>query len=145
MDQLLEALARLVDDWGWLLVVMFFMGGGDALGRILSGRRANATLRAKLKVTKEENDHLRELMKNTTHALSPGPGAPQDPDGVAALAEQTRKALEDRAVLLGLLIEVRASDRAWPQLPEELLKDIDYALDTMRPALRPDKKEKEGR
>ncbi len=142
MDPFWEALATLVNEWGWLLILMFFLGGGPALTSILSGRRTNAKLRAKVKAADAENQNLRNLMQNTTLALSAGSGASQQATEVAALAEQARKALEDRAVLLDLLAQVRATDRAWPQLPEDLVTDINYALDAMRPSLRPEDKKK---
>ena len=145
MDPFWAALADLVNDWGWLLILMFVLGGGPALTAILSGRRANTKLRAKVKATEAENKNLRELMQNTTLALSAGSGGSQQAGEVSALAEQARKALEDRSVLLELLSQVRASDRVWPQLPDELIKDISYALDTMRPPLRPEEKEKKKR
>lgn len=145
MDPFWESLANLVNDWGWLLVIMFVLGGGEALTRILSGRSANTKLRAKLKAAEDKVTYLQDLNKNTTLALTAGSAGPQQSTEVAALAEQARKALEDRSLLLDLLSQVRASDRVWPQLPDDLINDINYALDTMRPPLRPAEKKKKGR
>lgn len=130
MNELAQAIAHLVNDWGWLLVFALFAGGGDAFGRALSGRRANQKLRGELKATKAENARIHELMSNTTRALGSGQGG--DSADVAALAEQARVALDDRALVLDLLSQIQATDRAWPQLPQDLRDEIDRALLRLR-------------
>lgn len=128
MNELAQAVAQLVNDWGWLLVIAVVGGGGDAIGRALSGRRANQKLRGELKATKAELGRVHELVKNTSRALDSGRGA----GDVGALAEQARSALDDRAHVLDLLSQIQATDRAWPQLPQELRDDIDQALLRLR-------------
>lgn len=142
MDQLLQALAHLINDWGWLLVLAAVCGGGDVVARALSGRRANARLRGELKATKAELkgaraelQRMHELVASTTRVLTSG----GDGADVAALAEQARGALDDRAHVLDLLSQVQAADRAYPQLPQELREDLDHALLRLRPSLAADR------
>lgn len=130
MDQLAQAVAQLLNDWGGFIIVVVFLGGGDVIGRALSGRRANQKLRGELKATKAELGRVHELMSNTTRALGSGQG--NGSADVAALAEQARAALDDRAHALDLLSQIQATDRAWPQLPQELRDEIDQALLRLR-------------
>jgi hypothetical protein len=127
VDQLLHAIAQLISDWGGILFFFLVLGGGDAIGRALSGRRANQKLRGELKASKAELTCMHSLVSNAFRALG-GNGTPD----VAALAEQARSALNDRAVALDLLNQVQAADRAYPQLPQELRDDIDQALLRLR-------------
>jgi hypothetical protein len=130
MNDLAHAVAQLINDWGGFIVVVVFLGGGDVIGRALSGRRANQKLRGELKATKAETARLHELMSNTSRALGSGQG--RGNAEVAALAEQARAALDDRAHALDLLSQIQATGRAWPQLPQELRDEIDQALLRLR-------------
>jgi hypothetical protein len=127
MDAILQAIAHLIDDWGWLLLFAMLCGGGDVIGRALSGRRANQRLRGELKATKAALKHLRAQAPDA-RALESGAAS----GDVAALAKQLRAALDDRTRALELLSRVEATDQAWPQLPKSLRTDIDAALAQLR-------------
>lgn len=103
------------------------VGGGEGVGLALSGRRANAKLRAANKALKHERDHLKELFDSITHASGGQSGS-----DIAALAAQAKNALDDRSEVIGLLNQVQATDRAYPQLPQELREDIDETLRRLR-------------
>jgi hypothetical protein len=121
VNELLESLAHLIDDWGWLLVLAVFFGGGEAL----AGRRRNAKLRAQVKAGAEENKRLIALLGQIG-------GSSQAGTDVAALAARASEALDDRAELIELLNQVQAADRAYPQLPEEIKNDVEQTLRRLR-------------
>lgn len=108
MNALLTALAGLVSDWGWLMIVAIFFGGGDVMARIFSGRRANTRLRI-------QRDAARE--------------------NAAFLERQLDKALNGKPITssdartLDVLGQVQASDNAYPQLPGPVRERLDMILD----------------
>lgn len=121
VNEIAHAVAQLIDNFGWLLFVFLFFGGGDVLGRALSGRRKNARLKGEVETLQRENDRLNELL---TSAMGSGPDGPR----VAELVEQARTALDDRSELMDLVTQVQSTDRAVPQLPQELRDQIDQVL-----------------
>jgi len=134
VDALAQAVAQLLTTlggfWSFVLIVSVGSSIGEGLRRGLSGRRANQRLRGELKATKAEVARLHESRSTAVPALAAGQSA--DPAGVAALAGLARSALADRMHALDLLTQVQATDRAWPQLPQELRDEIDAALLRLR-------------
>lgn len=102
------AFGNLVNDWGWLLIIGLVFGGGDIIGRILSGRGANTKLRAENKIlkaqTKRSDQYLQQMLRQS---------------GATVVTNPRHEAL---------LWRVQATDTAVPQLPQELRADIDAVL-----------------
>jgi hypothetical protein len=132
VNDIAQAVAHLINDWGWLIVLGLVTGGGDALGRIFDGRRKNAALKAKLDAATEENSRLENLLTSATQTLG-GSGA--DGAEIAGLVAQARTAVDDRAELMDLLSQVQATDNAVPQLPQELHDAIADVLGRYRSRL----------
>ena len=115
-------------DWHWILFIFLVFGGGDLvmgmvsgtgshLSRVLSGRRKNAVLKAKIKTLEKE--------RGRPGALTTLPAVNSDTD-----------------YLMVLLTRVQATDDALPQLPRQLRDDIDAVL---KPPESYRGKEKHGR
>ena len=130
MTEFWQGLDAFLGDW-WLFLLIFAGGIGEGLSRMFGGRAANRKLRAQLKAERTEVERLERLLNaSITAASGGGPNGTQ----VAELAAQAKNALGDRTVLLTLLAQVRATDRAYPQLPEELATQVSETLDRMLPA-----------
>lgn len=120
MNQLLDAFANLLNQWGWLLILGVVFGGGDALGRVFDGRKKRAILKAENKALDGEN---KRLTKHMTLVLEKG--------GDPALITQDMMVTNGR--MLDLLSQVQASDEVVPQLPQPLRDKIDRTLESRWP------------
>lgn len=116
MTPIWDALAHLIDGWGWLLILGVFFGGGDVLARILDGRRKRAILKAQNTTLKAENQRLNNQL---TMVLERG--------GDPSLIKDD--ALQQNGQMLDILSQVQASDQAFPQLPQPVRDRIDGVLD----------------
>jgi hypothetical protein len=132
VNDIAEAIAHLITDWGWLIILGLVMGGGDALGRVLDGRRKTAVLKAKLAAADTENGRLENLLTSATQTLG---GSSAEGAEIAGLVAQARTAVDDRAELMDLLSQVEATDTAVPQLPQKLSDAITDVLGRYRSRL----------
>ena len=117
MNEITHAIAGLIENYSGWLILLLFLGGGDAIGRALSGRRANAALKAELKATKNENTNLKELGAANNTSI--------DGSKIGKLAGQARDALDDNTDLLNLLHQIHAADCTYPQLAQPIRDHLD--------------------
>jgi hypothetical protein len=131
MNDIAVAIAHVINDWGWLIIIGLVTGGGDVVGRMVDGRRKRAALKATLDAAKAENARLNNQLTAATQTL----GGSTDGTDVAGLIAQARTAMDDRAELMDVLAQVLATDNAVPQLPAQLHTDIAEVLGRYRARL----------
>jgi hypothetical protein len=110
------------DNIFWLVVFGVLFGGGfmEGLSKAFDGRRKAAKAVQRAKSAENEVKRLERLLSTSMshRELSSASGSEE-------LVNRAHEAITDRYEALGLLRDVQTSDKAFPQLPQDLRDDID--------------------
>ncbi|WP_280425482.1 hypothetical protein [Nocardia carnea] len=111
----------------WIVILLFLFGGGigGAIFELLDNHKKRAALKRELNAAHKDNERLQQQLDK---ALNTTPGGPD----VAAMIQQARLAIDERAVLIDALTRVQATDSVVPQLPQAVRDFVDEALDNHR-------------
>jgi hypothetical protein len=112
----------------WVIVFGFLFGGGlmEGLSKVFGGRRKAAAAVKRAKAAEKETSRLERLLMTSMdrRALTDVSDEP--------LVAKAQQAITDRYEALGLLRDVQSSDKAFPQLPQDLRDEIDELIDRSR-------------
>lgn len=145
MNELLAALAHLIDEHGVFIIAMGFLFGGsilDGIGHAI-GRRGDNKAKIELKATKmelkaakAENSRLTRQVFSLQKSLANVSAGVQNQD-VSGLASQLTEAQLTNNQLLMLLMRVHDQDEVIPQLGTDLSADIKRVVTYYKQPLLP--------
>jgi hypothetical protein len=116
------------DNIFWLVVFGVLFGGGfmEGLSKTFDGRRKAAAAVQRAKAAERETKRLERLLMTSVDRRELTTATDSE------LMQRAQQALTDRYEALGLLRDVQSSDKAFPQLPQDLRDEIDELIRTSR-------------
>lgn len=117
------------DNIWWVIIFGFLFGGGlmEGLSKVFDGRRKAAAAVKRAKAAEKETARLERLLMTSMDRRELTAGAPD-----SELVSRAQQAITDRYEALGLLRDVQSSDKAFPQLPQDLRDEIDELIERSR-------------
>jgi len=130
-----------VSDWTWFVWMFLVFGGGSlvlgvlevcgtGLGKLADGRGKRRALKRELNAVQQENTRLHKQLEQERDRPAGGPE-------FAAMMEQARIAIDQRAFFIDILNRVQTADEYLRQLPPPVRRSVDDALAMHRAALMP--------
>lgn len=116
------------DNIFWLVVFGVLFGGGfmEGLSKVFDGRRKAKVAVERAKVAEREVKRMERLLNTSMERRELTTGNDSE------LVTRAQQAITDRYEALGLLRDVQSSDKAFPQLPQELRDEIDDLINRSR-------------
>jgi hypothetical protein len=113
----------------WLVVFGVLFGGGlmEGLSKTFDGRRKAAAAVKRAKQAERESARLERLLMTSMDRRELTTGGDN-----ADLVDRAQRAITERYEAMGLLRDVQSSDKAFPQLPQELRDEIDEVIERTR-------------
>lgn len=117
------------DNIFWLVIVFVLFGGGlmEGLSKTLDGRRKAKAAIQRAKAAEQEAARMERLLMTSMSQRELTSGGTE-----SELVTRAQQAITERYQALGLLRDVQSSDKAFPQLPQELRDEIDELIDSSR-------------